>query len=309
MDVRLHRGALWASGALIAAAAVFTVWLRWASTAYPQPTDCGNGPCTDTFLGWASAHDMLTGAMSNGALWLLLLPALIAAFVAGPMVGREMESGVSKLAWTQSVSPARWLLSKLTTAATCAVLGILLLMGVFRIGTSELYGNYNLGWPDRGTYELSGPAMPVYALFAVAVGALAGLLLRRAMLAMAAAGGLTGLLLYALGSIRWDLMPTRTLTGTKADASGMWWHPGPPNAFSVDQGVTNAAGERFYQGQCHPPVEGFSCPADTRITGWYVDYHPRSHFWYVQLIESGIVLALAAVAVYVSFRVLRRRTA
>ncbi|MCZ7459444.1 hypothetical protein [Streptomyces sp. WMMC940] len=35
--------------------------------------------------------------------------------------------------------------------------------------------------------------------------------------------------------------------------------------------------------------------------------HPPSHFWPIQLVETGIVLALAAVATYAAFRVLRRR--
>lgn len=49
--------------------------------------------------------------------------------------------------------------------------------------------------------------------------------------------------------------------------------------------------------------------ADHDITAHYLDYHPASHFWPVQLVETGILLALAALALTLAFRVLRRRTA
>ncbi|MEK8144329.1 hypothetical protein NKH18_28275 [Streptomyces sp. M10(2022)] len=43
------------------------------------------------------------------------------------------------------------------------------------------------------------------------------------------------------------------------------------------------------------------------MTGWFYDYHPASHFWPLQLVETGILLVLAALAVALAFRVLRRR--
>ncbi|MEI5099179.1 hypothetical protein RB200_11795 [Streptomyces sp. PmtG] len=77
----------------------------------------------------------------------------------------------------------------------------------------------------------------------------------------------------------------------------------------MDRGVINAGGERFDAFDCLPkPAPGDSCPADTQVVSWYADFHPHAHFWHVQLIESGIALALAAAAAYAAFRVLRRRT-
>jgi len=44
----------------------------------------------------------------------------------------------------------------------------------------------------------------------------------------------------------------------------------------------------------------------------YIHYHPASHYWPLQLVETGILLALAALAVFAvfavfaAFRVLRR---
>ncbi|GAA1938615.1 hypothetical protein GCM10009837_76020 [Streptomyces durmitorensis] len=310
-DVRLHRTALWTAGGLIVLTAAVTGYLRWAASAYPVPTADCYGPCEDTFLGFASAMDLLSSTMEQGAAALLLLPVLIGAFVAGPVIGREMESGAYKLAWTQSVSPARWLASKLTTAAALTVGGALVLMAVFQLGAWNLLGRWNLSWTDRGVYEAIGPVLVAYCLLAVAVGALAGLLLRRTLLGMAATGVVTGGILFALGSVRWHLFPVTTVSGPASGKStGYTMHDVPVDSLIMDMGVHNAAGERFVTGQCSPAqMADFPCPSDTRVTGWYADIHPHSHFWYVQLIETGIVLALAAAAAYAAFRVLRRRTA
>ncbi|MCF3122045.1 ABC transporter permease [Streptomyces arenae] len=309
-EIRLHRTALLTGGALVVAALAYTGWLRWAADTYPEPEEaCSHGTC-DTFLGFTSARDLLNISMDDGALALLLIPLLVGVFVAGPMIGREMESGVYKLSWTQSVSPTRWLATKVTTAAAFAVGGTLALMAVFQLGAWEMVGtHWNLHWADRGVYETTGPALVAYALLAVAVGTLAGLLLRRTLLAMAATGGVTGLVLLLLGNARWHLVPALTRSKPAAEDSS-WVSMWSTNSFVMDQGVTNAAGERFYPGQCLPePISGYSCPTDTEIVSAYTDYHPRSHFWYVQLIETGIVLALAAAAVYAAFRILRRRAA
>ncbi|WP_069885128.1 hypothetical protein [Streptomyces luteocolor] len=310
-ELRLHRTALLTGGALVVAALAYTGWLRWAARAYPEPTGActSHGTC-ETFLGFPSARDLLSISMSNGAVALLLVPLLIGVFVAGPMLGREMESGVYKLSWTQSVSPTRWLATKVTTAAALAAGGTLALMAVFRFGASGMIGvRWDLHWADRGVYETTGPALVAYALLAVAVGTLAGLLVRRTLLAMAATGVVTGLVLLLLGNARWHLVPA--LTRSKpATGDSSWVSMWSTNSFVMDQGVTNAAGERFYPGQCLPkPIPGYSCPTDTKVVSAYADYHPRSHFWYVQLIETGIVLALAAAAVYAAFRILRRRAA
>ncbi|MEV8022585.1 ABC transporter permease [Streptomyces sp. NPDC086554] len=310
-DLRLHRTALWTAGGLVVLAAALTGYFRWAAATYPEaPHDCGRGACEATFLGAASAQDLLNAYMSNASTALLLLPLLIGAFVAGPMTGRELEAGLHRLAWTQSVTPARWLASKLRVAATLGIAGTLALMGVYQLGASGIPGRWNLSWADRGVYEATGPALVAYCLLAVAVGALAGLLVRRTLLAMSLTGLVTGGVLLAFGSVRWDLFPVSTVSGR---ASGTTLHYTmydlPRNSLIMDTGVRNAAGERFVAGQCSPGhMADFPCPSDTRITGWYAEFHPHSHFWYVQLIETGIVLALAAAAAYAAFRVLRRRT-
>ncbi|MEV6758742.1 ABC transporter permease [Streptomyces sp. NPDC051214] len=311
-DVRLHRGALWTGVGLVVLAAVVTGFLRWANYAYPEPA----GPCTsngtcDTFLGFSSARTLLYEFLRNYSLGMLLIPALIGAFVAGPVIAREMEAGTHKLAWTQSVSPARWLMSKLTVFAVTSVAGGLALMAVFWGGRSGIGGMWDLGWADRGVYESIGPVLIAYCLLGIMVGALAGLLVRRTLVALATGGLVTGLVLLLMGNVRWELFPVKTLSGPASGTSTEYtMHEVPVDSLIIDMGVQNAAGERFLTGQCSPDLKAsFPCPSDTKVAGWYADVHPHSHFWYVQLIETAIVLTLAAAATYAAFRVLRRRAA
>ncbi|NUS28437.1 MAG: ABC transporter permease, partial [Streptomyces sp.] len=48
---------------------------------------------------------------------------------------------------------------------------------------------------------------------------------------------------------------------------------------------------------------------DHHAVAYYAEYHPASHFWPLQLIETGILLAVAAAATIAAFLMLRRRTA
>ncbi|MGR8009804.1 ABC transporter permease [Streptomyces hypolithicus] len=309
--LRIHRTALRISLGFIVLAAALTGFLRWAAAAYPyKELDCSaGGPCSDLFLGFASAEDLLVEYMKRGSEGALLLPLLIGAFVAGPVVARELEAGLHRLTWTQSFAPARWLASQLALTATLVLAGTLALMGVFQLGASGLLGQSDLSWPDRGLYEATGPALPAYCLLAVALGALIGLLVRRTLPAVAASGIVTGAVLLLMGSLRWSLIPVRTITGPATGGGYQRSFP-PVGSFMTDMGVQNAAGERFVYRECLPDrMPGAHCPTDLQVTAWYVDHHPRSHFWYTQLLETSIALALAAAATYAAFRVLRRRHA
>ncbi|MFI0983429.1 hypothetical protein ACH4SP_41275 [Streptomyces sp. NPDC021093] len=99
----------------------------------------------------------------------IALPPLGGVLVAGPMVADELVSGTYKMAWTQSVTPARWLTAKLVVAAG-VLLGLTVPLSVL------------LWWVGaegtRAGEPVFATAPYAYALLAVAVGALAGLLVR-----------------------------------------------------------------------------------------------------------------------------------
>jgi len=62
-----------------------------------------------------AAFDNSFGSLVNIGFWavLLLLPGLIGVVVGAPLLGREMELGTWRLAWSQTVPRTRWLAVKL----------------------------------------------------------------------------------------------------------------------------------------------------------------------------------------------------
>ncbi|MGW7412627.1 hypothetical protein [Streptomyces sp. NPDC054863] len=121
----------------------------------------------------------------------IALPLLGGVLVAGPMVADELASGTYKMAWTQSVTPARWLTAKLAVAAG-ALLGL-------TVPLSAL-----LWWvraEGAGAFEPAlATAPPALTLFAVAVGGASGLVVRHTTGAMTAAALVLALALVVLRS-------------------------------------------------------------------------------------------------------------
>lgn len=315
VTVRQYRRTLWLVGAAVAVSLAVIGGLRIWDAQYPD-TYVQDGfwrPSDDN-----SGFQMLRFAVEQLGVGMLLLPLLVGAFVAGPLVAREFESGTYKLSLTQSLSPAAWLRAKLLTATAAALLTTLALMGVFLIGWGRVSDTWGITWSERGPYEVTGIALYAYLVAAVAVGALLGQLIRRTLVAMAATGLVMGVLFLALGAFRWSILPVKTVTGPAGPT--LWV---PEFGLVMDSGLLTASGARFDDSVCSmqavdaanaagaaPNVWGKTydlCLAQNNVTGQYLDYHPQSHFWPTQLIETGIVLALAALAAYAAFRVLRAR--
>lgn len=296
VTVRQHRRAAWALPALVAVALAAVAALRlWAG-------DPGSeGP----FAYPIRAYNLLRLCMEYAGTALLLLPLLVGAFVAGPMTARELESGTWRLALTQSTTPRAWLGAKALVAALVSALGAVALVLVYRLGWTPVSSTWQLSRFDRGPYEATGPVLIGYCLLGVAVGVLVGQLVRRTVAAMAVTGLLTGLVLLGLGALRWSFLPVETNT------IPFGGHPAkllPRDSLMTDMGLLTASGSRLPNQACFERTRDMGvCPADLNVTGRYADFHPASHYWPTQLIETGVVLVLAVVALYAAFRVLRAR--
>ncbi|MFF3624431.1 ABC transporter permease subunit [Streptomyces sp. NPDC002467] len=294
VTVRQHRRVLWTVPALVVAGLAAVVALRsWASD--PQ----------DGVLYSNHAYSALRLFMEFSGKGLLFLPLLVGAFVAGPMTARELESGTWRLALTQSSTPKAWLGAKVLVAATVVALGSAALVGVYRLGWVRVAGTYRFHWADTGAYEATGPVLVAYCLLGVALGVLVGQLVRRTIVAMAVTGLLTGLVLLVLGALRWSFLPVVTNTAPLPGKSG-WLMP--HGALPMGSGYLTASGERLSWDAClNQTQDRNSCLADMNVTAHYADFHPASHHWPTQLIETSIVLALAAAALYAAFRLVRAR--
>ncbi|MER6101865.1 hypothetical protein ABT115_05840 [Streptomyces sp. NPDC001832] len=261
--------------------------------------------CGDTVRDFLDRELWMGKVLSWSGLLMLLLPAFTGIFVAGPVIARELESGTYQVAWSQSVTPARWLAAKLAVPAVVTLVSVSVLSAA--CAWARARGNtthYPREWYDRLVYGSIGTVPVGYALCMLALGALAGLLLRRTVTAMVVTVIGYGALVMALNAVRNDLWPTLTDT-FKALGNDYRF---PKGAVDIRHGWVTSSGERLPENACLSGLTDLKqCLTDKDITHRYVDYHPASHFWPLQLVETGILLALGALAVALAFRVLRRR--
>ncbi|MFJ1750877.1 ABC transporter permease subunit [Streptomyces sp. NPDC088116] len=263
------------------------------STSY-EPVKC------DYYLReYPDSEEAFHALLQTSAFWIMVLPIAIGAFVAGPLIAREMESGTYRLAWTQSVTPAHWLAAKLLAVAAAALGCVALLTTVqswaWATGPRDYYG---FPWWDSFTYASIGIVPLAYTALGIAAGALVGLLVRRTVAAMSLTGLAVSAVLIVLGAARSILWPLVTVTNNDVpeEADGGW---------RIEEGLLTASGKRLPTDFCESSPDVGRCMADHGVSGRYLDYHPDPHFWPLQIVESGLVLALAAAASYGAFRVLR----
>ncbi|MFI6462973.1 hypothetical protein [Streptomyces sp. NPDC050528] len=224
----------------------------------------------------------------------------VAAAAAGALIGRELENGTADLAWTQSVSPSRWLATSLAVPAALLTAGTTVLVLLHRLLYDAHQVPVTWQWWSDPTFNANGTIALVYPLLGLALGALAALVLRRAVPALGLAAIATALVHTVLGVARPHLWPWVTRTGSVSTG----YNP-PPNVLLGDQGAITATG-------AHVSDTCFTdhiCAKAFDVTGYYVDYHPASHFWPLQLMETGIVLGATALTLTLAFTLLRRRTA
>ena len=284
-------------------------------------SDCADA--IDAFL--TRFHNSAAGTIYYTSLAILYAaPPLIGVFWGAPLVAREIEAGTHRLAWSQSVTRTRWLATKLALvgAATAAAAGVLswaVTAWSSRVDSAAADRITPLVFGARGVVPIA------YALFAFALGATVGMLVRRTVPAMAATLGIYAVAVGAMPLwLRTHLAPatheTPPLDMSRLDAlmisktGEMVIEPDPiPAAWTISNRPITATGEVFTgpadPTRCGPSVPNGSCSDWVGTLGLRQDvvYHPDSQFWTLQLVEAGIFVALAAVLVAVSFYWLRRR--
>ncbi|NEC02269.1 ABC transporter permease [Streptomyces anulatus] len=304
--LRVHRKTLFAGAALLVIGIGIVVAHRvWMASSKVLCADGDTTTCGDDVYVSSYAHTSTETFLADGGGALLLLAGLIGVFVAGPLIARELESGTFRLAWAQSVSPARWLAARLAVPAALTVIGLTVLVVVYRWGLWALRaGPYNPGlrWFADGVFPGTGPAVLGYALLAVAVGALCAVLVRRTLLSMSLSALVLGAVGIGLSTWRYLLWPAvlRQGEGPKLLRDSDWF---------LEGGMLTASGSKVYWRDCYHAgsEDGYeACMRDRGGVTPFAEVHPASHYWPLQLVETGILIALAALAVFAAFRVLRR---
>lgn len=282
--LRLHRTALWIWLAFVAGTAVLLLWLLGpgADTARHALETYGY---SGLLMATGSA-DEYSSRFAYPDTLLTLGSFAVALFAGGPLTARELESGTAQLAWTQSVSPARWLAVKLAVPAAFIVVGTTLLTLLYHQLWSAHANLLIAGIQPRALYFHLGPATVAAPLLGLALGALIGLAVRRTLPALAFSG-VAYFLVHAFRGNHWPFQ-------------GRYEQP---ELHSRSWAITSD-GARVGDPGCY---DDKACLAKHDIVRFGREYLPSPDYWPRQLLETGVLLALTAVAVALAFGLLRRR--
>jgi len=271
---------------------------------------------------------------------ILVAPAILGIFWGAPLIARELETGTHRLAWNQSITRTRWLTVKLTLIglAAMAVTEALSLIqawwaapigkavglgGSASILTEGRFGPFV--FPTHGITPLG------YAAFGFALGVTAGLLIRRAIPAMAVTLAIFAAVQLVMPLwVRPHLLPAgraiATIEAAQANAFPTGGStiavtagtvPGHPGAWIISSRAVNAAGQPVTApAACESAVPhvvgGGGSPGWNNCLASHgirvaMSYQPASRYWPLQLTETGIFLVLAmALAGFCFWRLGRR---
>lgn len=246
------------------------------------------------------------------------VPAFIGAFWGAPLVARELEMGTHRLVWAQGVTRTRWLATRLALASLVAAL--------VTAAVSMAFTWWSLPFDDLGNrvgtanFGQRGVTPVAYAVFALALGTLAGTMLRRTLPAMAVT--LIGFFV-ARFSFQW-VVRNRLISTIQAALPNNSFGQRPPGTggggWILSTRTVDASGHTLTPRQvdriaasCGLSRSGDEGPVWRCINRLgvhdIVTWHPSSHFWPMQLAESVAFLALAASITFACFWWLRHRTA
>jgi hypothetical protein len=291
--------------------------------AYAAVTAChpaGSDSCRQVAQNFLATY--AHGAVVTAGL-LQPIPALIGAFAGAPVLAREFETGTFRYAWTQGFGRARWTVAKLVPLAVAVTVAA----GAFSALFSWYYQPIISAGGDADTnslaatiFDLRGVSLAAWTLAAFAIGALAGILVRRVTPAMFATLAVCAGLAFATGAFlrpHYEAPLGTSNPNVPAHAlvtSQSWSRRGKPASLDmINQtlrpvGVLALTPEVFQPGpsasaNVGDPVQYLIKHGYTQLTS----YQPASRFWPFQWIEGGWLLALSLLFITATVWLVRRR--
>jgi hypothetical protein len=303
-----------------------------------QPASCGH--LASNFLQQLYAAGTYWVLYLLGVVIILLTPAVIGLFWGAPLIARELETGTSALAWSQSITRTRWLAVKLTVgglAAMAVTEGLSLMQAWWAapIGRAVGHGaggtNLAMGRFSSLVFATHGIAPLGYAAFGFTLGVTAGALIRRAVPAMAITLAIFAVVQIAmplwirphLFPAHHTVIPANSLHSISLQQGGLNGSsftlgtedlPGQPGAWLLSSGAVNAAG----QATSTTPAACTTRSMENNTSAFMdclashgireaVSYQPASRYWAFQWTETAIYLALALALTGYCFGRLNRR--
>lgn len=249
-----------------------------------------------------------------GIVVLYLTPAIIGIFWGAPLISRELETGTFRLAWTQSISRTRWVAVKTGLTGLAAMVTAGLLSLVVTWWSSPMDQRNPLGGSRLSTVLFGArDLIPVgCTAFAFALGVTIGLLIRRAVPAIAISLAVFAAVQVAVPLwVRPHLIPpVRTVSPLNLSNISVGSSI-PVNSLGVTATV-NIPGAWVYSSQVTTPSGSTSLglappaclskPGPTNVCTaaigrlhlrQVVVYQPGSRYWAFQWLETAIYLLLA----------------
>jgi hypothetical protein len=232
-------------------------------------------------------------ALNFIANWFTLVPGVLGVLLAAPFV-LELEQGTYRLAWTQSITRRRWLAVKLgllVVAGVLASVGLIALITWWRTPLTDLGGRL-----DTGTYDTTGSVAVGYALFALGLGVALGALWRRTAASLTVA--FVGYFAVRILDDYW--LRNQLATPLKATWRGVQLPRYLDNANILSQTITvngrviqsvsSSGGVIGAHAQLAAPGSGTNAVS-------HAIYQPASLFWTLQLRETALFTAIAALLI------------
>jgi len=259
-----------------------------------------------------------------------VVPALIGAFVGAPVLARELETGTFRYAWTQGFGRWRCALAKLIPLAVVVAVAA----GVFSLVYSWYYRPFiadGQTGPLAGiVFDLRGITFAAWTMTAFAIGALAGILIRRVVPAIVATlAAYAGLAVAAGVFLRQHYLTPLVTSNLNLPAHAwimsQWWTKGGTFAFSGRPSISLlnpfCPPSAVRAGNPSPgplavltPTKVAKATLDQCLTtqhGYtqWTRYQPASRFWPFQFIEGGWLLVLSVILIGLAVWLVRRRAA
>jgi hypothetical protein len=302
---RQHRAALAGVAVLLGALALY-LWLTGLQIHHSYATACHPASSLACNINFAGRY-----AISVNILRVLLqaVPALIGAFAGAPLLARELETGTFRFAWTQGFGRWRWTLAKLVllSVVVAAAAGAFSVLFSWYLQPFSAAG-YSIPFATD-VFDLREVAFAGWTLAAFAIGALAGMLIRRTVPAIGATLAVyAGLALATALWLRQHYMTPLLTTKLNLPASAwiinQWYTQDGKFAFPARGSQIISALQQYScnSSQLSPP----QCLTQHGYT-WWASYQPGSRFWPFQWIEGGWLLALSVLLIAATLWLVRRR--
>jgi hypothetical protein len=266
---------------------------------------------SSTYWGGDSSALRSGGAQTVSSL-MFVVPVLLGAFVGAPLISRELETGTFRFAWTQGAGRTRWAVSTL-------VLPALLLTAVTGAFTALFWWYFRPFLADGQVSEflplafgLLGVVFAAWTLFAYALAAFVGTLLRRTIPAMAVT-----LIVYIVLAIA---TATAIRPHYAAPVTESGWNQGAGAGWVISSWVRAPNGQHLSQAAVNSlqvPASVQNSQSPDAFTNWLASHgytlwqsvQPDSRFWQFQLTEGGWLLVVSALLIAGAVGLIRRRGA